>query len=91
LRDEVLSSFVKEERGRDLDEVLSSLLWWASRLHKHCPVGRHSENEVDGEGDSAEAEEDVRGAIAEAAHGEDEEEEEEGEEEGGEDQPGVQK
>ena len=55
------------------------------------PVGGNCEDEVDGEGYSGDAEEDVGGAVAEAAHGEDEEEEEEGEEEGGEDQPGVKK
>ena len=60
----------------------------------HCddqPVGCNSEDEVDGEGNSGEAEDDVRGAVAEAAHREEEEEEEEGEEEGGENQPGVEK
>ena len=66
-------------------------LWWRSIESTDQPVGCNSENEVDGEGYSGDAEEDVRGAVAEAANGEDEEEEEEGEEEGGENQPGVEK
>jgi len=72
---------------RDPVEVFSLL--WASRLHKHCPVGCNSKDEVDGEDHGGNAEDDVGGAVAEAAHGEEEEEKEEGEEEGGEHQPGV--
>ena len=81
--------------GKLSPQALPWMKFGNSDLQQHQvsgqPVGCNSKNEVDGEGYSGEAEEDVRGAVAEAAHGEDEEGEEEGEEEGGEDQPGVKK
>ena len=53
------------------------------------PVRCNREYEIDGEGCYSETEENVWGAVAEAAGGEEEEEDEEEEEQGGEEQPGV--